>query len=89
MRKYKPEILGKVMPVDDKEKMSDFLNTKYFLFNDIYDDIKENSEDISDLILLESENEKELRIKLITENSILEKIKSSKVKIINDIISAG
>ena len=89
MRKYKPEILGKVMPVDDKEKMSDFLNTKYFLFNDIYDAIKENSEDISDLILLESENEKELRIKLITENSILEKIKSSKVKIINDIISAG
>ena len=89
MRQYKPEFLGKVMPVDNKEKMSKFLNDQYFSFNNIYDAIKEHSEDISDLILLESENEKELRIKLITENSILEKIKSSKVKIINDIISAG
>ena len=56
MRQYKPEFLGKVMPVDNKEKMSKFLNDQYFSFNNIYDAIKEHSEDISDLILLESES---------------------------------
>lgn len=88
MRQYKPEFLGKVMPVDNKEKMSKFLNDQYFSFNNIYDAIKEHSEDISDLILLESESNS-LRIKIISENNILAKINSTKVKIDNDIISAG
>lgn len=91
MKKYKPSYLGKLMPVDDKDLMNDFIVNKYEAFTEIYDACKDSSEDISNMIVIESEQKKCLKVKLFCEETTLEKIKSSKKKIqlIEDIISAG
>lgn len=79
------------MPVDNKDQMSDFIINKYEAFTEIYDACKDSSEDISNMIIVESEHKKCLKVKLFCEENVLEKIKNSKKKIqlIDDIISAG
>lgn len=49
MNKYKPEYLGKVMPVDNPSKLTDFVQNKYDAFSKIYDTCKEQSEGISEI----------------------------------------
>lgn len=91
MKKYKPSYLGKLMPVDNKDKMTDFIVNKYEAFNEIYDACKDSSEDISNMTIVESEQKCCLKVKLFCEEKTFEKIKGSKrkIQIIDDIISAG
>ena len=95
MRRYKPEYLGKVIPVDDDKKLTDFVQNKYDSFSKIYDACKEDSERIQDLYPLDStEGSKELSIRVITDSDTLSSIdeknkENSNVVISNDLITAS
>ena len=49
MNKYKPEFLSKVLPVNDSNKLTDFVQNKYEAFSQIYDACKEQSDSINDI----------------------------------------
>jgi hypothetical protein len=94
MKKYKPEYLGKVIPVDNQDKLTDFVQNKYNSFSKIYDICKDHSENISDISTIDTGEigSKELSINISTDektiNSIKEEIKGNGVKIENDVIMA-
>lgn len=54
MNKYKPEYLGKVLPVNDSTKLTDFVQNKYEAFSHIYDVCKEESDSIHGIEAVDS-----------------------------------
>lgn len=92
MKKYKPQFLGKVIPADDSEKLTDFVTNKYDAFSKIYDVCKDQSEKITDIKSIDS-NEKSLSVKVSTDKESMDKIKESSsnndsITINNDVITA-
>lgn len=81
MKKYKPSYLGQLMPVDNKEKMDDFFINKYESFSEIYDACKDFSEDISNISIVESEDTKKIKVKLICNEEIIDKIRKKTINI--------
>jgi hypothetical protein len=84
--------LGKVIPADDSEKLTDFVTNKYDAFTEIYDACKDQSEKITDVKTVESD-EGSLSVKLSTDKGTLSSIKDSTVgndsiTINNDVITA-
>lgn len=95
MEKYKPGYLGKVIPVNDQYKTTDFIINKYDAFSKIYDSCKDQSEKITDIKVVEnsSESNSSLSIKLSTTKEVVENIKESvkddnSIKIDNGTITA-
>ena len=92
MKKYKPQFLGKVIPADDSEKLTDFVTNKYDAFSKIYDVCKDQSEKITDIKSIDF-NEKSLSVKVSTDKESMDKIKESSsnndsITINNDVITA-
>lgn len=92
MERYKPEYLGKVIPVDDTSKLTDFVTNKYDSFSKIYDTCKEQSQNISDIKVVGSENDS-LTVKLTCSQDTAEQIKKTAlgdntISIIGDIVTA-
>lgn len=79
MKNYKPEYLGKVIPVDNPGKLSDFVTNKYESFSKVYDACKNHSEKINDIkpIELESNDEYSLSVKVSTDLETVETIKKA------------
>lgn len=95
MRNYKPEYLGKVIPVDNPGKLTDFVTNKYESFSKVYDACKEHSEKIDDIKTVESENidVNSLSIKVATDLETVEIIKKAigndnSINIKGDVITA-
>ena len=91
MRKYKPSYLGSIMPVDNKEKMDDFFINKYESFSEIYDACKDFFFFFSGISMVESEETKKIKIKLICSEETIDKIKAKKIdiQIENNVITTG
>ena len=81
MQKYKPFYLGRAIPADDQTKLTDFVQNRYDAFSKIYDSCKDESENITDIKVVDSKDESatSLSIKVSTEKSALENI-SEKIK---------
>lgn len=95
MKNYKPEYLGKVIPVDNPGKLTDFVTNKYESFSKVYDACKNHSEKINDIKTVESEynDEYSLSIKVLTDLETVETIKKaigedSSINIKGDVITA-
>lgn len=95
MENYKPGYLGKVIPVDNPQKMNDFVTNKYDAFSKVYDTVKDQSANIKDVQMVETSNTdpNTLSVKVSTDSSSLEAIKEtskddSSVSVDNDIITA-
>lgn len=73
MNKYKPEYLGKVLPVDDSSKLTDFVQNQYESFNDIYAVCKDQSDSISNIMRLDS-GDGSLSVKIDTDPESTRKI---------------
>lgn len=73
MKKYKPEFLGKAIPVDNQTKLTDFVQNKYDAFSKIYEVCRDNSESITDIVTVDSDNTN-LSIKLTTNRDTLDDI---------------
>lgn len=73
MKKYKPEFLGKAMPVDNQTKLTDFVQNKYDAFSKIYEVCRDNSEAITDIVTVDSDTSN-LSIKLTTNRDTLDDI---------------
>lgn len=74
--------------------MTDFVQNKYESFSKIYETCKEKSDKISDIQCLNSNKEKELSVRVITDDEVLEDIKKktkedSGVIVEGDIITAS
>lgn len=71
MNKYKPEYLGKVIPADNPEKLTDFVTNKFDSFSKVYDVCKDHSEKIDDVTSVDTEcndiNSFSLRVSTDTE----------------------
>ena len=80
MKKYKPEYLGKVIPADDPDQLTDFVQNKFEPFSKIYDAVKDQSEKINDIVAIDGkEKETKLAVKISTESETIQKI-SEKIK---------
>ena len=95
MEKYKPGFLGKVLPVDNQSKLTDFVTNKYDAFSKAYDACKNQSEKIDDVKLVESNTDttNSISIKVSTDKDTLAVIKETSkdngsIFINNDIITA-
>lgn len=95
MNQYKPEYLGKAMPVDDTSKLTDFVANKYDSFSKIYDACKDQSEKISDIKTVEnnSNDSSSLSIKVSADKDVIDNIKENvkddeKVTVENDVVTA-
>lgn len=55
MENYKPAYMGKVMPVNDTAKLTDFVVNKYEAFSKCYDSCKDQSANITDVKAVETE----------------------------------
>jgi len=97
MEKYKPAYLGKtIYPADDTTKLTDFVQNKYEAFSMIYDSCKDESNNISDIRIIENSDDEDittLSIKISADESavvnISEKIKDDQSIIIKgDVITA-
>ena len=79
MNKYKPEYLGKIIPVDEPSKLTDFVQHKFEAFSKIYEICKEQSDGISDISTVEnpSTEPNSLSVKLTTTMDISAKIKEN------------
>lgn len=95
MNKYKPEYLGKVIPVDNPGQLADFVTNKYDSFSKVYDACKDHSEKIDDIKAVESEsgNINSISIKVTTDTDTVETIKQAigtdpSINIKGDVITA-
>jgi len=81
MERYKPGYLGRVIPADDTTKLTDFVQNKYDAFSRIYDTVKDESENISDIKTIENSDgdASTLSVKLSADTAVVEKI-SEKIK---------
>lgn len=77
MEQVKPHYLGKVLPSDDKEEMTKFLDKKYDAFNNVYNLCKDNSEKISDIKNVSEKNSDELKVKISSSKDVLDSIKNN------------
>ena len=60
MEKYKPEYLGKVIPVDNPSKMTNFVENQYDSFSKMYEVCKDQSSNISDIKPVDNGSEETL-----------------------------
>ena len=78
MKLYKPEYIGKIVsPATDQAKLTDFLQNKYNAFTRIYNICKSESENISDIGIVEKpndENNSTLHILISTDMLTLDRI---------------
>lgn len=95
MDKYKPEYLGKVIPADNPQKLTDFVANKYDSFTQIYDTVKDQSANIKDVTPVETSNTdpNALSIKVTTDETTMEAIKETakddqNIDINNDVLTA-
>lgn len=95
MEKYKPGYLGKVIPADNPQKMTDFVTNKYDAFSKVYDTVKDQSANIKDVQVVETGNtdSNTLSVKVSTDSSTMETIKEtskddSSVSVDNDVVTA-
>lgn len=49
MKKYSPDFLGKVIPADNPEKITNFCNNQYDSFTSVFNTVKNHSDNISDI----------------------------------------
>lgn len=96
MNKYKPEYLGKVMPVDEPSRLTDFVQNKFDAFSRIYDVCKDQSEEISAISTVDTPSaaSDSLSVKITTTSDISAKIKEGtlsdpSIKINGDTITAS
>jgi len=92
MNRYKPEFMGKVIPADNPNKLSEFCTTKYDAFTKIYDACKEKSEDIKDISVVETDQPDALAIKVAADSDVMDDIKESadnSVSVIGNVVSAS
>lgn len=76
MKKYEPEFLGKVIPADNSEKLTDFVTNQYDAFTQIYNACKDQSDNITDIKNVSSDD-KSLSVKVSTDTESMDKIKES------------
>lgn len=95
MDKYKPGYLGRVLPADDPSKLTDFVTNKYDAFSKVYDACKDQSENITDLKVVETDNvdTETLSVKISASEEAINTIKETtssdeSVTIENDVITA-
>ncbi|MCM1218430.1 MAG: hypothetical protein NC548_28415 [Lachnospiraceae bacterium] len=94
MEKYKPGWMGKVMPVDDPSKLTDFVKNKYEPFTKIYDTCKDQSDKITDIRPVAGSGDSDsISIKLNTESDVMEKIKeatkdNASISVKGDVVTA-
>lgn len=93
MDRYKPGYFGKVLPVNDTNKLSDLVNNKYDAFSKIYDACKEQSAQISDIKLVETGSPDTLSVKVSCDEEVVENMKKTiegdnTISIDNNIITA-
>lgn len=95
MDKYKPGYLGRVLPADDPSKLTDFVTNKYNAFSKVYDACKDQSENITDLKVVETDNvdTETLSVKISASEEAINTIKETtssdeSVTIENDVITA-
>jgi hypothetical protein len=94
MKKYKPDYLGKVIPVGNPPKMNKFLTDKYESFSKIYDAVKSESEHINDIkVVNDDDDSKSLSIKISADKDTVNKIKDKStdtdgISIDNDVITS-
>lgn len=78
MENYKPSYLGKVIPVNDTSKLTDFVTNKYDSFSKIYDACKSQSDNISDIkSMATTDGSCALSVKITTGNDTLNAIKEA------------
>lgn len=75
MEQYKPGYLGQALPVGNPNKMTDFVANKYDAFSKVYDVCKNNSENIKNISVIESNNSDSLSIKVSTDQETMDSIK--------------
>jgi predicted nucleic acid-binding Zn-ribbon protein len=93
MNQYKPEYLGKVIPVDDQDQLTDFVQNRFDSFSKIYDSCKEQSSSISDISMVKSTEANDLSVKISTDDETIQKISEKiidddNIKINGDVITA-
>lgn len=95
MENYKPGYLGKVLPVDNPSKLTQFVTDKYDAFSKIYDTCKGQSENISDIKVVESGNsgDDSLSVKISADKETIDSIKETSqndqsVTVNDDVITA-
>lgn len=76
MEKYKPGYLGKVLPVDNQNKMTDFVANKYDAFSKVYDTCKTSSENIKDIKSVET-SDNSFSVKVSTDSETMQCIKEN------------
>ena len=77
MEQYKPGFLGKVIPADDPKKLTDFVQNQYDAFSKIYDTVKEQSKDISDIKAVPTSDSSTLAVKVDCSKDTMSKIKET------------
>ena len=95
MENYKPGYLGKVMPVDNQSKMTDFVTNKYDAFTKVYDICKNQSSNINNIVGVDTggtSTSVELSVKLSTTQETINAIKKNasndpSISINNDVIT--
>lgn len=93
MKKYKPEFLGKVLP-ENKSDIADFMHNKYDGFSKVYDACKEESEKITDVkpVSSDNSNSKSYSVKVSADKDTMENIKKNNkddsVKVNGDVVSS-
>ena len=93
MEQYKPGFLGKVIPADDPQKLKDFVQNKYDAFSKIYDTVKDQSAEISDIKSVPTSDPSSLAVKVDCTDSAMSEIKekaaeSEDVQVKGDTITA-
>ncbi len=93
MEMYKPGYLGKVIPVNDTNKLTDFINNQYDAFSKIYDACKGQSGQISDIKVVETGSPDTLSVKVSCDREVVENIKKNAegdntISIDNNVITA-
>lgn len=90
MNQYKPEFMGKVIPADDPNKLSEFCTTKYDAFTKVYDACKSNAESIKDISVVETSSPDTIAIKVTADSNVIETIKQNEsVNVVGNVVSAS
>lgn len=77
MNQYKPEYMGKVMPVNDPSKLTNFVANQYESFTKVYDACKNQSDNIKDIKPVDNGNTDSLSVQISADESTIEAIKEN------------
>lgn len=93
MEMYKPGYLGKVIPVYDTNKLTDFVTDKYDAFSKIYNLCRTQSANITDIKVVETCSPDTLSVKVSCDIGVVENIKKAaegdnSISIDNNVITA-